>query len=452
MIRLHDSATGQVRELALREPGKAGMYVCGPTVYGPPHIGHGRFSLVFDVLRRYLEWSGLEVRYVSNITDIDDKIINRGAAENRDWHDVAHKCEAVWTLAMDKMNVKRPTALPHATEYVVEMVTLINDLVAAGKAYATSDGMYMAVETVADYGLLARQSLADMLAGGGDREVFGAAEKRHPSDFALWKFTKPGEPSWPASFGEGRPGWHTECVVMSLDLLGEGFDIHGGGQDLRFPHHENERAQAVAMGKKFATHWVHNGFIVDSGGEKMSKSLGNFTNLLDLLETVDARAYRMLVLQGHYRSPMVVDRDAIDRAESALATFDTAVRRGASAPADGVLDTQAITAFTAVMDDDMNTPQAVAIMFDLAKRINTGLDNGVDVDGEVNALRSICGAVGLELKAVDDIPGDVAAQAVALDTARAAKDFGSADAVRAALTEAGWIVETTKAGTTVRRS
>ena len=451
MIRLHDSATGQVRELALREPGKVGMYVCGPTVYGPPHIGHGRFSLVFDVLRRYLEWTGLEVRYVSNVTDIDDNIINRANRENRDWHDVATKCEEAWTTAMDFMGIKRPTALPHATEYVVEMVELINALVAVGKAYATPDGMYMAVKTVDDYGLLARQSLADMLAGGGDRDVVGASAKRHPSDFSLWKFTKPGEPSWPADFGDGRPGWHTECVVMSLDLLGEGFDIHGGGQDLRFPHHENERAQAVALGKTFATHWVHNGFIVDGSGEKMSKSLGNFTNLLDLLETVDARAYRMLVLQGHYRSPMVVDRDAIDQAESALATFDTAARRGASIPVSGTPDAGAIAAFTAVMDDDMNTPRAVALMFDLAKRINTGLDAGGNVDGEVNALRSICAAVGLELKAVDDVPAEVAAQARALDEARAAKDFAAADGIRAALSEAGWIVETTKAGTTVRR-
>ncbi len=451
MIRLHDSATGAVRELALREPGKVGMYVCGPTVYGPPHIGHGRFSLVFDVLRRYLEWSGFEVNYVSNITDIDDKIINRAASENRPWTDIAHKCESIWTHAMDRMNIKRPTSLPHATEYVGEMVALINDLVARGKAYATSDGMYLAVQSVDDYGLLARQSLDDMLAGGGDRAVLGAAEKKHPADFALWKFTKPGEPSWPANFGDGRPGWHTECVVMSLDLLGEGFDIHGGGQDLRFPHHENERAQAVAIGKTFAGHWVHNGFIVDPSGEKMSKSLNNFTNLLDFLDSVDSRAYRMLVLQGHYRSPMVVDNDAIAQAQSALATFDTVGRRSVDV-VDGLPAADAIAAFTAYMDDDMNTPQAVALMFDLAKRINSGIDAGADVSGEVNAFRSICSAVGLELATADDVPTDVAAQAQALDDLRAAKDFAAADAIRAMLSQAGWIVETTKAGTTVRRS
>ena len=285
MIHLHDTASGTVRELALREPGKVGMYVCGPTVYGPPHLGHGRFSLVFDVLRRYLEWTGLEVRYVSNITDIDDHIIDRANREGRSSEEIAVKCEAVWYQAMDAIGVKRPTVDPHATAYVDEMIALVEELVDRSRAYVTSDGVYLSVETVEGYGLLARQSLDEMRAGGGDRDLVGE-EKRSPADFVLWKVAKPGEPSWDSPWGPGRPGWHTECVVMSLDLLGEGFDIHGGGQDLAFPHHENERAQAVALSKRFATHWVHNGF-VEVGGEKMSKSLGNFTNLLDLIETVD---------------------------------------------------------------------------------------------------------------------------------------------------------------------
>ena len=325
VIHLHDTASGTVRELALREPGKVGMYVCGPTVYGPPHLGHGRFSLVFDVLRRYLEWTGLEVRYISNITDIDDNIIDRGKREGRPPEEIAVRCEAVWYEAMDAIGVKRPTVDPHATAYVAEMIALVAQLVERGNAYVTSDGVYLSVETIEDYGLLAHQSLEDMRAGGGDRSLVGE-EKRDPADFVLWKLAKPGEPSWDSPWGAGRPGWHTECVVMSLDLLGERFDLHGGGRDLAFPHHENERAQAVALGREFAAHWVHNGW-VEVGGEKMSKSLGNFTNLLDLIENVDPRAYRLLVLQSHYRSPLEISKDTTDRAERSLAGLDAFARR-----------------------------------------------------------------------------------------------------------------------------
>ena len=216
---------------------------------------------------------------------------------------------------MGGIDVARPDDTPHATAYVDKMVTMIGQLVEIGRAYVTEDGVYLSVETVEDYGLLAQQSLDEMLAGGGDREVFGAELKRHPADFALWKLAKPGEPSWPSPWGAGRPGWHTECVVMSLDILGEGFDIHAGGMDLRFPHHENERAQAVALGKRFASLWMHNGFVVDVEGEKMSKSLGNFDNLLDLLDRFDGRAYRLVLLQSHYRSPVRVTGESLGAAQ-----------------------------------------------------------------------------------------------------------------------------------------
>ena len=265
MLSLYDTATQEVRPLAMRRPGHLSIYLCGPTVYGPPHLGHGRATLVYDILRRYVTWSGIQVRLVSNITDIDDKIIDRANRENRPWQEITHKCEDVWFRAMGALNVERPTDIPHATEYVDQMVDMIATLVSRDRAYVTSDGVYLSVTSVDDYGLLAHQKLEDMLAGGGEREVFGANEKRHPADFALWKFTKPGEPAWPSPWGEGRPGWHSECVVMSLQLLGEGFDLHCGGADLRFPHHENERAQAVALGKEFAMHWMHNGFVVDVG-------------------------------------------------------------------------------------------------------------------------------------------------------------------------------------------
>ena len=219
MLSLYDTATQEVRPLAMRQPGHLSIYLCGPTVYGPPHLGHGRATLVYDILRRYLTWTGIQVRLVSNITDIDDKIIDRANRENRPWADITHKCETMWFSAMAALNVEKPNDIPHATEYVDQMVAMIGELIGLQRAYATSDGVYLSVTSVDDYGLLAHQKLEDMLAGGGDREVFGASEKKHPADFALWKFTKPGEPAWPSPWGEGRPGWHSECVVMSLQLL-----------------------------------------------------------------------------------------------------------------------------------------------------------------------------------------------------------------------------------------
>lgn len=451
-MRLYDTATGEVRELALREPGALSIYLCGPTVYGPPHVGHGRATIVYDILRRYHEWRGVTVRLVSNITDIDDQIINRANREGRPWQEIAGKCEDVWFKAMDRCGVARPTDVPHATEYVDGMVETIGRLVERGKAYVTDDGVYLSVETVEDYGLLTHQSLDQMLAGGGDREVVGAGNKRHPADFALWKLAKPGEPSWPSPWGEGRPGWHTECVVMSLDLLGEGFDLHCGGMDLRFPHHENERAQAVALGKRFANHWMHHAFITDTAGEKMSKSIGNVDNLLDLTEKWDPRAYRMVLLQAHYRSPAQVGPETLEPAAKALARLDTLARR-AEATADAEPDQAVLEAFIAKMEDDLDTPGAIAVVFDTLTRANVAIDAADPSAGSlVAAVLSMCRAVGLELRTEGDVPDDVLAQAHALDEARAAKDFASADTIRAALQSEGWVVETTKQGTSVRRS
>ncbi|MGA1075947.1 MAG: cysteine--tRNA ligase [Ilumatobacteraceae bacterium] len=451
MLHLYDTATRNVRELALREPGKVSIYLCGPTVYGPPHLGHGRATLVYDILRRYLEWCGLEVRLVSNITDIDDKIIDRAQREDRPWQDITTKCERIWFEAMEGIDVLRPTDVPHATEYVDQMVEMIAELVDADKAYPTGDGVYLAVESVDGYGLLAHQSLDDMRAGGGDREVLGAGEKRHPADFALWKFSKPGEPAWPSPWGDGRPGWHSECVVMSLDLLGEGFDLHCGGQDLRFPHHENERAQAVALGKRFANHWMHNGFVVDAEGEKMSKSLGNVSNLLDLIDLYDPRAYRMVLLQSHYRSPVKIGQENIDAAVKALAGLDSFAARTASIDA-GIASPEVLTSFRAAMDDDLDTPRATALLFDTVRRANSALDAGDPLAASlVAAARAILQAFGLPVGDSDEVPAEVTERASALDAARAAKDYAAADAIRAELQAAGWTVETTKDGTTVRR-
>ena len=254
MLRLHDTATGTVRPFELRDPGRVSMYVCGPTVYGPPHLGHGRFTLFYDVVRRYLAFLGLEVRHVVNVTDVDDKIIERAASEGRAPAEIAKESEDQWWEAMDALDALRPTVVPHATEYILQMVALVADLVGRDMAYETDDGVYLEVDKVEGYGLLAHQPLDSLRAGA---RVEASEQKRSPLDFALWKKAKPGEPSWESPWGPGRPGWHTECVVMSLDLLGDGFDLHGGGQDLIFPHHENERAQAVAEGREFARYWLH---------------------------------------------------------------------------------------------------------------------------------------------------------------------------------------------------
>ena len=437
----------------MRQPGHLSIYLCGPTVYGPPHLGHGRATLVYDILRRYLTWTGIQVRLVSNITDIDDKIIDRANRENRPWAEITHKCETMWFSAMAALNVEKPNDIPHATEYVDQMVAMIGELIGLQRAYATSDGVYLSVTSVDDYGLLAHQKLEDMLAGGGDREVFGASEKKHPADFALWKFTKPGEPAWPSPWGEGRPGWHSECVVMSLQLLGEGFDLHCGGADLRFPHHENERAQAVALGKTFANHWMHNGFVVDTEGEKMSKSLGNVTNLLDLVEHYDPRAYRMLLLQTHYRSPVRVGQDNIDASVKAVGSIDGFFARMAEVSNNATADEATLQSFRTAMNNDLDTPGATALMFDTIRKANAALDVKDDslAGALAGAVKEMCVAFGLQVNAFAEVSTDIAEKAIQLDAARAAKDFATADALRNELQAAGYVVETTKEGTKVRR-
>ena len=460
MLRLHDTATGTVRPFEPRRSGTVTMYVCGLTVYDVPHVGHGRAALAFDVLRRYLEFTGLEVHHVSNITDIDDQIINRGHEQGRAPEEVAAEYEVAWWDAVDRLGILRPKDTPHATEYVEKMVDLVAQLVAAGAAYETSDGVYLSVEAVPGYGLLAHQSLESLRAGA---RVEVAEEKRSPVDFVLWKKAKPGEPTWESPFGPGRPGWHTECVVMSLELLGEGFDLHGGGIDLAFPHHENERAQAVALGRDFARHWVHNGFVM-VGEEKMSKSLGNFTSLTDLLERTDGRAYRLLVLRAHYRSPIEVGPATIADAEEGLARLDALARRFELAPALGAVDSagavaagvedEALAAFRARMDGDLDTPAAVAGIFELVRRANTAADDGRVDEGRRLAVTVavLAGALGLELRAGDEAVDDESAALVRRrDEARAARDWSAADDLRQRLEGLGWVVEDTAQGTRLHR-
>jgi cysteinyl-tRNA synthetase len=452
MLRLHDTAFGAVTEIVPREPGRFSMYVCGLTVYDVPHIGHGRAALVYDVLRRYLEWSGVEVVHVSNITDIDDNIIRRGEEQGRPADEVARHYEGIWWEALDRLGVARPTVVPHATEYVGDMVELIGELVARGVAYESSDGVYLSVEKVDGYGQLSHQPLQSLRAGARV-EVDDA--KRSPVDFALWKRAKPGEPAWESPWGRGRPGWHTECVVMSLDLLGEDFDLHTGGLDLVFPHHENERAQAIALGRRFARHWMHHAFI-EVAGEKMSKSLGNYTSLVDLLDRTDARAYRLLVLQSHYRTPLEVTPATISAAEATLERLDALARRfelGAR-PGTEHPDDEAVARFRRAMDDDLDTPVAMALVFELARRANAAADAGETEQARLLAatVAELAGALGLELGRADDV---VDAESAALverrNAARKARDFATADALRDELTARGWVVEDGPRGTSIRR-
>jgi cysteinyl-tRNA synthetase len=345
------------------------------------------------------------------------------------------------------------------------MVALVSDLVRRGVAYEISDGVYLNVEQVPGYGLLARQPLESLQAGA---RVEAVEEKRSPLDFVLWKKAKSGEPAWESPWGLGRPGWHTECVVMSLDILGDGFDLHGGGRDLAFPHHENERAQAVAEGRAFARHWVHNGW-VEVDGTKMSKSLGNFTSLTDLLARSDARAYRLLVLRAHYRSPIEVTAGTVADAEKALARLDTLARRFSVGEllaatesgyvVDGIhpatdVDPGALAQFRTRMDDDLDTPGALAAIFDLATAAHTSADAGDEDRGRhlAHSAAVLAAALGLSLKGdTEVIDPDTARLVAERDAARAAKDFDRADALRDELTATGWTVEDTPDGTAVRR-
>jgi cysteinyl-tRNA synthetase len=468
VFRLYDTATERVQTLVASPSGEVGLYVCGPTVYGPPHVGHGRLALVFDVLRRYLEHRGMQVHHVSNVTDVDDKILDRAKAEGRPWQAIAEESEAQWWQAMESLDVLRPHDDPHATAYVPQMIELVGELLACGAAYRAPDGVYLSVAKVDGYGLLAHQDLAALRAG---ERVSAEAGKRSPLDFALWKAAKRGEPSWDAPFGAGRPGWHTECVVMSLSLLGEGFSLHGGGYDLVFPHHENERAQAVALGRPFARHWVHNG-LVEVSGQKMSKSLGNFLTLAELVERVDARAYRLLVLRAKYRSPLEATAELLEEASRAVRRVDELAGRlaGLARPeppsskdrveASEGRDARAAAdlleaRFVAAMDDDLDTASATAVLFDGLRDANKLLDARDALGGRALAetVLSCFAVTGLLASDPFGATPDEAVLELARtrDAARAAGDYAAADAARSEIEALGWRVEDTAWGTRLRR-
>jgi cysteinyl-tRNA synthetase len=403
------------------------------------------------------------VAHVSNVTDVDDKIINRANREERSWQDVAEECEAQWWAAMDALGALRPTVVPHASAYFPQMVALVEELVGTGKAYEIGDGVYLSVEQVDGYGLLAHQALESLRAGGGGRAVVGD-EKRSPLDFVLWKKAKPGEPSWESPWGPGRPGWHTECVVMSLDLLGEGFDLHGAGQDLIFPHHENERAQAVALGRRFANHWMHNG-MVEVGGQKMSKSLDNFTTIEEMLASgADPRAYRLLVARSHYRSPIEVGKEQVVAAGESLRRLDAFARlvedlasAAPDLPAAGANPRagEVRARFSAAMDDDLDSAGALAVLFDAVRSVNAEAGSAPGAALETGrVVLELLGVLGFSFPAggsAAELPAEVADLVQQRDLARAARDWAAADAIRGRLVELGWTVEDTAGGTRVHR-
>ena len=456
MLCFADSLTGNKNEFVPRDSGKVSIYWCGPTVYDIPHLGHARSSLAFDVLVRYLKWSGYEVTAVSNITDIDDKIIERAATEGTTEPELARLYEEKYIEEMDRLDIIRPDYRPRATEYIDEMIAIIQDLVNRDMAYSTSSGVYFSVEKLDDYGALAHQSLDQLRENAGTR-VEVDTEKQDPLDFALWKAAKPDEPAWESPWGLGRPGWHIECVAMSLDLLGDDFDIHGGGDDLMFPHHENERAECVGCDRLFARTWVHNG-MVQVDNEKMSKSLGNFLTLNELLSSWDPRALRLLVLQTHYRRTMEINEDGMEAATAALDRLDSFERRidGMDLPKMGPA-TDVIEKFRTAMDDDLGTAGGLAIIFDAVRAANSALDNSnlEKTSSLVGAVHELLAVLGISLlKAGND--GEDAEKINALVEARskakAAKDFVEADRIREELSNRGIILEDGPSGTTWYRN
>ena len=444
------------------------MYVCGPTVYDDPHVGHGRTAVVFDAVRRYLRWRGDDVCFVSNITDIEDRIIARAADRGTTEPELSARYEDAYWEQMDRLSVLRPDEMPHATGFVPQMQRLITELIDAGRAYVIEgQGVYFQVDTYPGYGSLSHRRLDDLLEGAGSRVEIDE-EKRSPVDFALWKAAKPGEPVWESAWGPGRPGWHIECSAMSLEILGEGFDIHGGGDDLVFPHHENEIAQAEGAGHPFARHWLHSGMVV-VGGEKMSKSLGNFTTLKDALDAHGARAFRLLVLQTHYRRPMEINDDQLRAAGAGIERLDALARRARveGLPAEAPCDT---SAFAATMDDDFDTPGGLAVIYDLVREAHVAIDAGrrEDAAGLFATVRELCGALGLDLSdgaatgagdagepgraASDDAEiAEIDALVAARAEARDRRDFGEADRIREELQSRGITLEDTPRGTVWRR-
>ena len=452
-MKLSDTLTGEKRDFAPAGD-EVRMYVCGVTPYSSAHVGHAMSYIVFDILHRYLEFRGFEVKRVQNFTDIDDKLIDRAIQEEMTVEELAEKHIGEYFDDMAALNVRPADIYPRATHEVPKIIEVITGLIGSGHAYESHGDVYFRVRGVDDYGKLSHRSLDTMRAGA---RIEPGVEKEHPMDFALWKSAKPGEPAWDSPWGGGRPGWHIECSAMALRYLGESIDIHGGGQDLVFPHHENEIAQSEAFtGKRpFASFWLHNG-LLNLDSEKMSKSLGNLVTIRDALERYSPDAIRLSVLNAHYRSPGYYSDEALAGSERAAARLRQAASAASNANAPERLDGgEARARFIEAMDDDLNSPQAVAALFDLARDINRGSSEGRDVSQAQAALLELTGVLGLTLEQREAaVDADLASRAQALvdrrAELRAARDFAGADAVRDDLAALGVEVTDSPAGTTWR--
>jgi cysteinyl-tRNA synthetase len=457
-MQLYNTLTRRKDALVPRRAGAVGLYVCGPTVYDLCHVGHARVFVVFDVLVRYLRHRGLAVRYVRNITDIDDKIIRRAAQEGVDTATLTARYIAALHEDAAALGLLAPDAEPRASAHLPGIVRMVETLIARGYAYPADNGdVYYAVQRFASYGRLSQRDPSELRAGA---RVEVNEAKRDALDFALWKAAKPGEPAWPSPWGPGRPGWHIECSAMSTACLGAHFDIHGGGADLVFPHHENEIAQSeAATGEPFVDIWMHNGF-VRVHEEKMSKSLGNFFTIRDVLARYPGEVLRYLLLSAHYRSPLDYDEDALRGAQGALTRLYLALDKAPAAR--GEVDGDYRAAFAAAMDDDLGTPAALAVLFDAARELNRTDDpaRGAALAATLRALGGVLGLLGqaphVFLRAgtagqdgLDD--ARIETLVAARGEARRTRDFRRADALRDELAAAGVILEDGPQGTRWRR-
>jgi len=463
-VKLYNTLTRKKEEFVPLKEGRVGIYVCGPTVYDFFHVGNARPFIVFDVLRRYLEYKGYRVTYVQNFTDVDDKIINRALEENSTMDEVSERFIKEYFADADKLGVKRATFHPRATEHIEEIIYLIKRLEDKGLAYAAADGIYFDTRKFSGYGKLSGQNLEDLNAGA---RVEVDKTKRNPADFALWKKQKPGEPAWDSPWGKGRPGWHIECSAMSTKYLGETIDIHAGGQDLIFPHHENEIAQSEgASGRIFARYWLHNGFI-NIENEKMSKSLGNFFTIRDISRDYDLEIIRFFMLSAHYRNPVNFSREMLNQAKNGLERLYNAkgdlehLKKNAQRQQMNSREEEKAKGleayrkkFEEAMEDDLNTADAVAAIFELVRDINTFVKGDVSAAFAKRALeliKELTGVLGIMSKE-EQGPDKIIEQLVARrEEARKQKDWALADKIRDDLRVRGIIIEDTPQGAKWKR-
>ena len=460
-LKLYNTLTRQKEAFVPLEDRKVRIYVCGPNLYGPCHVGHAMSYVFFDVLRRYLEYQDYEVIHVQNFTDIEDRIIETARAQDTTVGKLAEKHISRFLGEMDALNIQRAHHYPRATEVIPGMIEIILRLIAKGHAYVVEGDVYFRVNSDPDYGKLSRRSLEEMQAGA---RIEVDPRKEHPMDFALWKAAKPGEPSWDSPWGKGRPGWHIECSTMAVQLLGEQIDIHGGGQDLIFPHHENEIAQSESCTGKvpFARYWVHNGLLRPSEDqEKMTRHLGNFVSCQEALERYHPDAIRLFILSSHYRSPLTWSAEGVLAAERGLERLRVAVREvetGEGDGGDGLIEAaeEARRGFMEAMDDDFSTARAMGHLYELARVINQARDSGLSGQAIVEAqtvLRELAGVFGLTLKE-PEAPREVAPFIDLLisvrNDLRAARQWALADKIRAELGRLGVILEDSPQGTTWR--